>query len=175
MVDEDHEKMQATPPHRQRVFMQQRRDPTPRARNCRVVRRRFVERHVEELPQARRIGGPSKQSPVPSPGPPSSRAVASGSSDPAPDSADRPRRHKNLAHCSSTKASMPASSRTRFRRSQNGWPALRGRSELATHIDRCHPRRRRLPIAMERSELRRIEPIGPDPGPSPQPATAIPG
>ena len=43
--------------------MQQRLDPSPRARHRRVVRRRFVQRHVEELPQAQRIGGPPRNRP----------------------------------------------------------------------------------------------------------------
>jgi hypothetical protein len=30
----------------------------------------------------------------------------------------------------------------------NGWAALRGRSLVATHIDACFPRDRRLPIAI---------------------------
>ena len=38
-------------------------DPSPRARHRRVVRRRRVERHVEELPQAQRIGGPPRNRP----------------------------------------------------------------------------------------------------------------
>ena len=50
----------------------------------------------------------------------------------------------------------------------------RGRSELDTHIDGCRPRRRRLPIAMEESVVRQIDPVDPYTGLSPQAASGDP-
>ena len=39
-------------------------DPSPRARHRRVVRRRFVQRDVQELSDAQRIGGPPRHRPL---------------------------------------------------------------------------------------------------------------
>ena len=40
-------------------------DPSPRARHRRMVRRRLVQRDVQELPQAQRIGGSPRHRPLP--------------------------------------------------------------------------------------------------------------
>ena len=89
-------------------------DQPARARQGRMVRRRLVQREVQELPDAQRIGPRATRWPAPSPSPQNSRAAAIGNSAPAPDSAARCRRHRICAHCASTKVSKPASSRTRF-------------------------------------------------------------
>ena len=66
-------------------------DPPSRSRYRRMVRRRLLQRDVQELPAGSTNRPPATRSPVPSPGPRSSRATASGRSGPAPDSAGPPR------------------------------------------------------------------------------------
>ena len=82
-------------------------DPPSRSRYRRMVRRRLVQRNVQTLPQAQRIGRPPTRSPVLSPGPRSSRATASGRSGPAPDSAGPPRRRRTSRTCARRRCRNP--------------------------------------------------------------------
>ena len=148
-------------------------DPPSRSRYRRMVRRRLVQRDVQELPQAQRIGHPAARSPVPSPG---------------LDVAEQ--QHPDLAARRQIPPADPVGVERRALALDEGIETRLVEDAIQSFVERGtsasrqvgagHPltstrgaRRRRLPIAMGRSLVRGIGPVDPYPRLSPQPASLV--